>query len=182
MFAFKSQKALLLKTNESYYTLNLTNKQIWKNQLQQLTIFNNSLNKENSFLFDLDSFPVVFNSGVSSTSTSHKDDFVPGTFVPLSGVSVSRIASGLAVSGYRIISSKFYIIKGEVVTLAIEKALHIPGLPTRLITPQQICQQYGKTTNFTVDTNSVKLQLMVKLSIYHAILPPIYLLYAWNRT
>ena len=105
-----------------------------------MKIFNNSLNKQNSFLFDSDSFPMVFNSGASSNSTSHKDNFVPGTFIPLSGVSVSGITLGLAVSGYGTISWKFYTIKGEVVTLAIEKALYIPGLPTRLISLQQICQ------------------------------------------
>ena len=84
--------------------MNTTHKQTWTNQLKQLRIFNNSLNKQNSFLFDLDSFPVVFDSGASSTSTSYKDDFAQGTFVPLNGVTVSGIASGLEVAGYGTLS------------------------------------------------------------------------------
>ena len=42
LFIFESQKALLLQINESCDTINSIHKQIWKNQLRQLKIFNNS--------------------------------------------------------------------------------------------------------------------------------------------
>ena len=116
-----------------------------------------SLNENNVFLFDSDSFPVALDSGASSTSTSNKEDFIPGTFAPLDGVSVLGIASGLNVSGYYTVSWNFYTIKGEVVTLKIEKVLHAPGLPSKLLSPQQTCQQCGGSIKFTLDATSAQL-------------------------
>ena len=159
IFNLQSQQDILLHTDESYDNVNKSRRKLWKLQYNQLINFNASLNKKNCFLFDSDSFPVVFDSGASSTSTDTKDDFIPGTFVAIEGVSVSGIASGLEVKGYGSVNWNFYTIKGEVISLKIDKVLYIPGLPTRLISPQQICQQYGGSSNFTLDINSARLNI-----------------------
>ena len=99
----------------------------------------------------------MFDSSASSTSTSNRNDFVEGSFVPLSGVTVSGIASGLEVKGYSMVSWNFCMQKGEVLTIDIKKLLHIPNILTRLISPQQICQQYGRATCFSLDSSFTKL-------------------------
>ena len=95
----------------------------------------NSLNSRKSFLFDSDSFPIVFDPRASATSTSNKGDFVEGTFAPLSEVTISGIALELDVKGYGTVSWNFYTMKGEIVTIIIEKVLYIPNILTRLISP-----------------------------------------------
>ena len=97
IFDYSLQQFLLHQTNESYDNVNTLQRNAWRRQLTQLDAFKTSLNWRNSFTFDSDSFPIVYDSGASSTSTFNKSDFVPGTFKPLSGVVVSGIASGLAV-------------------------------------------------------------------------------------
>ena len=98
------------------------------------------MNRRNYFLFNSDSFLVVFDSGVSSTSTSYKGNFVEGIFVPISGITISDITSGLEVEGYGIASWNFYSQKGDAIVINIEKVLYIPNIPTSLISPQQIWQ------------------------------------------
>jgi len=70
-----------------------------------------------------------------STSTSNKNNFFNRTFVPLSGITISEIALGLEVKGYGTVSWNFYITKGEVLTLSIEKVLYIPNISTHLLSP-----------------------------------------------
>ena len=81
------------------------------------------------------------------------------TFKTLQGVAVSGIALGLEVAGHGLVSWNFCTVSGEVVSLNIDKVLRIPSLPTRLFSPQQICQQYGGSVDFIVNTSSAKLQI-----------------------
>ena len=131
---------MLKQTDENYNDYIVSQRNTWKLQFNQLCIFKNNLKKKNSFLFDLNSFLVVFDSSTSSTSTSNRTDFVKGSFVPLSEVTISDIVLELEVKGYGTVSWNFYTQKGEVLTINIKKVLHIPNIPTRLISPQQIYQ------------------------------------------
>ena len=104
LFDHQFQTTMLESTNENYDNCSPSNRKIWKLQLQQLCAFQANLSKKKNFIFDSDSFPVVFDSGASSTSTNNKADFMQGTFVPLEGVTASVIASGLEVSGHGSVS------------------------------------------------------------------------------
>ena len=140
LFDHVAQTNLITSTNESYNSYLVNKRKQLKLQLQHLHAFQSNLNKKNAFVFDSDSFPVVFDSGASSTSTSEKKDFIPDTFVPMSGVTVLGITSGLQVEGHGTVSWNFYSSKGGVIILTIEKVLCIPNIPTRLLSPQQTCQ------------------------------------------
>ena len=56
-----------------------------------------------------------------------------------------------------IMTKFFYNTKAEMVNIVFEKVLHTPLIPTRLISPQQKCQQHGDTTKFNVINSSAKL-------------------------
>ena len=73
------------------------------------------------------------------------------------GVTVSGIASGLEVTGYGTVSWNVYSQTGDVITISIDKVLHILSILTRLISPEQIYQQYEKITCFSLDSSSAKL-------------------------
>jgi len=92
--------------------------------------------------FDSDSFQLIADCGASSTATFCYDDFIPGTYKSLQGVTISGIASGLKASG--IGSVKYPIVddNGSIIDLQIDRVLHLKGLPQRLLSPQQILKQH----------------------------------------
>ena len=90
----------------------------------------------NRVTFDTDSFPIVIDSGASSSATPFKTDYIAGTYKILDGVVISGIASGLEAKG---IGSVIYKIKddnGIPIDLQIDKVLHLENLPTRILSPQ----------------------------------------------
>ena len=145
--------------DESCDDANAVHRKLWELQCNRLVLFKTSLNKRNCFLFDSDSFSIVFDSRTSFTSISNKDDFMPGTSVPIHGVTVSSVASDLEVKGHGSMCWNFYTVRGEVLSLKIDKVLFMPSLHTRLLSPQQVCQQHGCSSHFTLDANFSRLKV-----------------------
>ena len=61
----------------------------------------------------------------------------------MTGVSINNIDEGLNVEGCGSVSLIFEDDKKENIEIIIERVLHIPGLPIRLICPQQVAKQTG---------------------------------------
>ena len=76
----EKRSKFLSQTDGSHENYDLKNASTWSNQLRRLNRFQSQLNKKKSCVFDSDSFPVVFDSGTSSTNTNDKDDFIPDSF------------------------------------------------------------------------------------------------------
>ena len=93
--------------------------------------------------FDSDSFDICVDTGASSTCTSSRDDFVPGSYVNLEGATINGIASGLTVAGYGTVRWVFHDDNHQPIDVEIDKVLHIPDVPTRLLSPQQLAKQTG---------------------------------------
>ena len=97
--------------------------------------------------FDSDSFDICVDTGASSTYTSSRNDFFPGSYVNLEGETVNSIASGLTVAGYGTIQWVFHDDNHHSINVEIDKVLHIPDVPTRLLSPQQLARQTGGLHN-----------------------------------
>ena len=97
------------KRNRSYNSVN--------------SFFTSILNTKYNFIFDSDRFSVIFGSSALFTSSLIKLDFVQESFVRNDRVNVSGIASDLKIKGYGTVLLNFCNIRGEVVTLNIEKVL-----------------------------------------------------------
>jgi len=95
-----SQKLLLQETDEIYINVIKESQKKLRSQLNQLFIFTSTLNSKYNFIFNSDSFTIIIHSGALSTSSATKRYFILGSFVPINGVSVSGIASGLEVKSY----------------------------------------------------------------------------------
>ena len=93
--------------------------------------------------FDSDSFDICVDTGASSTCTSSRDDFVPGSYVTVEGATINGIASGLTVAGYGTVRWVFHDDNYQPIDVEIDKVLHIPDVPTRLLSPQQLAKQTG---------------------------------------
>ena len=87
--------------------------------------------------FDSDAFNICIDIGASSTCSSSKDDFLPGTYTALHGATINCIASGLSVAGYGTVQWIFMDDNNTPIDVEIERVLHIPDLPTRLLSLQQ---------------------------------------------
>ena len=91
--------------------------------------------------FDTNSFEICANSVASYCATTNEIDFITGTYKHFSGVTINGIAEGLKVAGCGSVSYIFQDDKKENIEINIEQVLHIPGLPIRLIFPQQVAKQ-----------------------------------------
>ena len=72
---------------------------------------------------------------------------------------MSGIASGLTVLGCGSVSWRFYANKGETIDVTIDKAYHVPELPTKSLSPQQACQQHGQGTQFLINKSNETLSM-----------------------
>ena len=68
---------------------------------------------------------------------------MPGSYVPLEGATINGIASRLTVAGYGTVCWIFQDDNQQPINVFINKALHIPGVPTRLLSSQQLVKQTG---------------------------------------
>ena len=68
-------------------------------------------------------------------------NFIPGTYNKHSDVSINGISSGLKVDGYGTAQYVVHDDDGTPIDLEIDKVLHIPDLPIRLLSPQQVANQ-----------------------------------------
>ena len=93
--------------------------------------------------FDIDSFKICADSGASSCVTPDEIDFIIGTYKYLTGVKINGIAEGIKVAGCGSVSWIFQDDKKQDIELIIEWVLHIPGLPTWLISSQQVAKKTG---------------------------------------
>ena len=62
--------------------------------------------------FDADNFPLIFDSGASSSATAFQSDFIPNTYRKLTRVTISGIASGLQTAGIGSVLYKFKLDHG----------------------------------------------------------------------
>lgn len=97
--------------------------------------------------FDSDAVTICVDTGASSTATMSKSDFVPGTYKPVTGITINGIASGLAMEGYDTIRWLIDNDNGKVIEVELDRVLHILKLPTRLLSPQQMARQLGQKGN-----------------------------------
>ena len=91
------------------------------------------------------SFQLAVDNGESCTNTPWKNYFISSTYKPITGLTISGIASGIDSS---VIGSVLCEIKDDdanVVDLQIYRALHLETLPSRLISPKQTLK---KSNNF----------------------------------
>ncbi len=109
--------------------------------LQALYAFQAPQKRLTHTCFDSDAFDICVDTGASSTCTPSKDDFIPDTYVPITGATINGIASGLEVSGYGTIRWVITDDDGDPIDIEIDRVLHIPKVPTRLLSPQQFVKQ-----------------------------------------
>ena len=79
--------------------------------------------------FDTDSLSLISDSGASSSATFCKEDFIPGSYKPLSGITISGIASGLEATGIGSVNYQICDDQGKVLDLQIDRVLHLKQLP-----------------------------------------------------
>ena len=61
----------------------------------------------------------------------------------MTGVTINDISEGIKVVGCGSVSWIFQDDKKESIEIVIEQVLHVPGLPIRIILPQQVAKQTG---------------------------------------
>ena len=91
--------------------------------------------------FDTDYFDICANYVASSCATPDEIDFIPGTYKHLTGMTINIISDRLKVAGCGSVSWVLRTIRRRILNLLLNKSLHIPGLPIRLIWPQQVAKQ-----------------------------------------
>ena len=106
--------------------------------------------------FDANSFALICNSGALSTATSHLLDFIPNTYRKLSGVTISGIASGLKAAGIGSVLCKYKSNSGQLIDLQIDRVLHLPSLPCRLLSPEQILKQHFQLEMVSIWTRTIQ--------------------------
>ena len=89
--------------------------------LLQVTSFHLMIN----VAFDIDSFPIIVDSGTLSTATPHKLDFIPDSYKHLYGETNSSIASGLNTSGIGSVIYKIKDDKSNQIDLQIDHVLYL---------------------------------------------------------
>ena len=93
--------------------------------------------------FDTNYFKICADSGASFCATSDEIDSIRGTYTNLTSVTTNGIAEGLKVADCGSVSWILQDDKKDNIEIIIERVLHIPGLPTWLIFPQQVAEQTG---------------------------------------
>ena len=104
-----------------------------------------------------DGFDVIVDTGASQSVSFDKKDFVDGEIEPLSGVSMSGIASSLEVKGVGTIKWVVYDDSGQTRTIQT-RGYYIPTMKARLFSPQSYLQNYQKDGEFMVKANEAKLK------------------------
>ena len=89
----------------------------------------------NHISFNTDSYPLVIDSGASSSATPFKSDYIDSTYKTLEGVIISGIASGLKTASIGSVSYKIKDDNRNSIDLEINKVLHLEKLPIRLLSP-----------------------------------------------
>ena len=84
-------------------------------------------------IFNANSFPLICDSGASSSAIAFQSDFIPNTYRKLTGVTISGIASGLQAAGIGSVLYKFKSDHGQAVDLQIDKVLLLSNLSYRLL-------------------------------------------------
>lgn len=129
----KMQQTFVNVTDEFLAPQNNFTKEQNSVRFQQILMATKS--PSNRQFFDSDSVDILIDTGVSSSATFDKDDFVEGTYQNIEGVVVKGIAQGLQAQGFG--AAKYTIMddNGDYIELTIDRVLHLKGLPTRIISP-----------------------------------------------
>ena len=93
--------------------------------------------------FATNSFGLFANSVASYCATPDEINFIPGTYKHSTSITINGISEGLKFSGCVSVSWGFQDDKKENIEIIIERVFRIPGLPIRLIFPQQVAKQTG---------------------------------------
>ena len=83
-----------------------------------------------------DDLVIILDSGCTIAMTPDKGDFITDTYSPQQHT-VGGIASGLQTEGVGQVSWKLTDVNGKPVVMTLT-AIHVPGLPCRLLPPQQL--------------------------------------------
>ena len=96
--------------------------------------------KITSIQFDSDMVKLVLDTGASVTLTPNRNDFCTyhRTEGKVKGLGTMKIV-GTGTVKYTVRN-----INGQPVTLVIDNVYHVPGLPIRLLSPQQLIRQYKR--------------------------------------
>ena len=135
---------LLENTNKWTHPTTKQHSEINQNLLSNLCCYLAQKKHRREIVFDTDSFDICPNSRTSSCATPDEIDFIPGTYKNLTGITINGISEGIKVAGCRYVHWIFKDNKKENIELNIERILHIPGFPIRLISPPT-----GSKTNRT---------------------------------
>ncbi len=100
-----------------------------------------------------ESFAIV-DTGASMCVTSNRDDFL--TYTDATGRVLHGLTKGVAIKGSGIVNWKIEI-NGKVIELKLQ-ALHVPECDTRLLSPQQLRQNYpSKITLMDIEDECVRM-------------------------
>ena len=109
--------------------------------LQTLDAYQAPCKRTSRTHFDSDTFEICVDTGASLTCTLSKEDFIPDSYVSIEGATINGIASGLSVIGYGTIRWVITDDNGDPIDVEIDRVLHIPDVPTQLLSPQQLVKQ-----------------------------------------
>ena len=97
---------------------------------------------ENKFWYQ--SFHICANFGAWYCATPDKIYCIPDTYKYLTGLTINGISERIKAAGCGSFSWIFQDDKKENIEIIIEQVFHIPGLPIRIIFPQQVGEQSVK--------------------------------------
>ncbi len=106
-------------------------------------------------LAERNSYTVVVDSGASSAGTTDINDFIPGTYEKFSNPKhMSGISGQLPILGVGRVKWEVVMDNGKIRQLA-PQAFHIPGLPIRLLSPQDLVSLEGgqQGASFTINVD-----------------------------
>ena len=104
--------------------------------------------------FDTDSVAIIIDTGATAAFTHCLRDFI--SFTPIS----SKV-SGLGDLSIKGIGTVLYKIKNdqnELISLQVKNAFYVPDLKTRLVSPQQLCQQSKTRCQYEGDAHFFRLR------------------------
>ena len=97
----------------------------------------------------------IFDTGATYTSTGFIDDFIPGTLMELdTPIKLDGIAGSLTATQKGIIHHHVLTSDGSKATLDME-AMFMPGLSSRLISPQKLLWSLAQPTVSTPSSNTI---------------------------
>eukprot|EP00957_Ditylum_brightwellii_P092821 7067366-Ditylum_brightwellii.AAC.1 len=152
-----------------------------------LGAFNNSNSHDDTATFDSDSHQIIIDTGASATFTPSRDDFV--SYTPFKG-KVQGL-DHMKIVGKGTVRYTIADDNGVHVQTLISNAHHIPNLPIKHISPQQVAQQsrdplaggYTTKPNYILawdyHTNTVLYDKHNNLPVLHTTLGGSNPLYSW---